>query len=492
MKKFIKQHWYSAIEFRYYEHLLDQRIESQGFYNFYANRLKKTSYLLKQECYYSVFKTIQYSEKISAPFLYKLLINLELYTISKLENNFFKIIRFIFDMITCLVLSALILFLLILLILSIPIFICKKFNNDKINSYDDIYYMDRNTAIHPLLREREFIEFTSLSKNFFDINVEKSFSIIDCFSLLDVLNNFSHKQIWRVLNIFINLCIASPIVYIPKHIKSLKSFLFLSTLDSRNKQNFKRVICVMTRADLGVGLFCEIKNLENVFVYLSSTELTVPHKYFTKGYLTTIDYAFMSCTKVICDLPSKVNLSAQKNPDVKYEVLESISKFHVNNLRNKLIKLISEFNNSNIKVLSFFNSSFGEVGTISDTANENFKKFSSFNIQKYMKKNLSLILITKFKSSFEKILIRGYNVPKHILKKCENYLSNSFDIIAISDIVISVPGSSITFQAAQSDCKVMIYDFEGENDKLRPLENKCCFARVTKFKDVIRKINLMV
>ena len=76
--------------------------------------------------------------------------------------------------------------------------------------------------------------------------------------------------------------------------------------------------------------------------------------------------------------------------------------------------------------------------------------------------------------------------------ECEKHLSNSFDIIAISDIVISVPGSSITFQAAQSDCKVIIYDFENENNKLRPLENKCCLARVTRFRDVFGKINLVL
>ena len=69
----------------------------------------------------------------------------------------------------------------------------------------------------------------------------------------------------------------------------------------------------MTRPDFGVSLFCEINKIESVFIYLSSTELTVPKRYLAKDYITCLDYAFMTSDIIICDIVSKNWLFSQKN-----------------------------------------------------------------------------------------------------------------------------------------------------------------------------------
>ena len=80
----------------------------------------------------------------------------------------------------------------------------------------------------------------------------------------------------------------------------------------------------MTRPDFGAVLFCTIKNVESVFVYLSSTELTVPKKYLDGNYITCLDYAFMSCDKIICDVISEKWLFSQGNQNIKRNLRPSM------------------------------------------------------------------------------------------------------------------------------------------------------------------------
>ena len=91
----------------------------------------------------------------------------------------------------------------------------------------------------------------------------------------------------------------------------------------------------MSRPDFGVGLFCEIKNVENV-LYTYHQQNLQSKKYLTKDYITCLDYAYMSSNTIICDVVSKNWLFSQKNESINFETLNSISKYHVDKRRKDL------------------------------------------------------------------------------------------------------------------------------------------------------------
>ena len=46
-------------------------------------------------------------------------------------------------------------------------------------------------------------------------------------------------------------------------------------------------------------------------------------------------------------------------------------------------------------------------------------------------------------------------MPKNILLDCKKLLLSSFDLFVISKVIVSVPSSSIVFQASQSEKKLL-------------------------------------
>ena len=205
-----------------------------------------------------------------------------------------------------------ILIIIFLFILTFPFYIFKKKYKNSAIVQKDIYFLDKNVVKHPLIREREFIKVTSLSSNFVDVDVDKKIYITDVFKVLHESSIYSIKDILNGLGIILKLFLNSPICTIPIYIKSLKSF-FLISIEILNKNFYpERIVCVMTRPDFGVSLFCEINKIESVFIYLSSTELTVPKRYLAKDYITCLDYAFMTSDIIICDIVSKNWLFSQK------------------------------------------------------------------------------------------------------------------------------------------------------------------------------------
>ena len=492
MKKIADQNWFSSIDNRYQDLLADQKCMSLGYYDFYVKRALGQCSLIKQQSRYNTLKILKYQE--SAPILIKFLIKLDLFLISKLDRFFFKIIRLIFDLPTFIIFCLVVFIVLVIFALSFPFCLVRFLNNyEPPETTTDAYFLDKEILRHPLLARREFVQVTSLSSNFLDISAVRKFSSKDFFCLLDGFSQISFKDLWAGFKLVFSLFLASPNIIIPKVIESLKSFLLLTIAHSRNHFEFKRVICVMVRPDFGVSLFCAIKKIENVFVYLSSTELTIPEKYLSEGYISCIDYAFMGSSRVICDENSYDYLFSQKNYEATFEVLDSISECHVNQKKMELSDFSSVLKTNNVEIISFFDASYGHIGVISNEAYESFKMLLKMDLTSFRKKNVKPLIIAKFKNlGNDKLLIRGFGISKDLILECKEKLSSSFDIFAVSKAVVTVPASSIIFQASQSGLPVLIYDFNGENDNLRPREHDHCIARLTKLEDVMQELKLIL
>jgi hypothetical protein len=490
MKKITNQNWFSSIDVRYNDYLIDKKGRKYLLSDFYSKNLSSKSNLIKKEWYYGILRILKFQNSCNN--FFKFILDIDLLIIKNINNVVLKSFRRILDLIVIIFISLIILMLLIIFIIIFPFYIFEPKNKYSPTVQKDLYFFDKNTARHPLIKEREFIKGTSLSSNFIDLSLESKFYIKDFFKLIFSFSKYSLKDIIEGLGLIFNIFLNAPITIIPNYIKSLRSFLILSIGIVKYSIDPKRVICVMSRPDLGVGLFCITQNIDSVFVYLSSTELTVPKKYANAKYITCLDYAFMSSNIIICDIVSKNWLLSQGNENIRFETLNSISNFYVEKRKKDLSELVTKLKDNNVKVITFFNASFGNSGVVSKEANESFKNFSNINSINIKNKKQRLIIITKFKGASNDLIFKSCNVSKSLLFICKTLLVNSFDLFVVSKVVVSVPSSSIIFQASQSGKKVLIYDFQGENDGLRNLENQHSFKRVTNVENVVEAIYSMI
>ena len=91
MKKITNQNWFSSIDYRYNDYLIDKKGRKYLLSYFNSKNLSSKSNLIKNECYYGILKALKFQNFI-ANFL-KFILELDFLLITNRNNVFIKISR---------------------------------------------------------------------------------------------------------------------------------------------------------------------------------------------------------------------------------------------------------------------------------------------------------------------------------------------------------------------------------------------------------------
>jgi len=470
-----KQHWFSSIDKNLKAQSADQDLVSSGLDNFYNLKDNNTTKGIRSDLFFGSLRLFLRKRQVSK--IFQFIISLDIILLIGVKSLYaypFKLIYTIIKLSIFLV--AVTLFcLLVIFILGITFTNPFRLKNEKI-CIDDFLFIDRAVSNHPLLLSEDLHRFTSVSSSLSEVNADKKVSLSVIVASIKSIPLMTDGFLLRFFQKVYYLVIYSPLCVLPNHFKNLVNIFLLMNACFNNKGIPLRLFSVMVRPNLGINLFCFLNNIENNFIYLSSTEVTVPIGRGKQGLITCLDFAYMGSDVIICDPVSAPWLLGQKNNTLKFEVVQSVSSYYVHKRQNKLRKLITHLKKNNLSVVGLFDASNGINGVISKKAHNDFLRFTN-NIQtNVFEDKENIIWIIKLKKQPGKFTVIGYGVNSLIISQVEKAVSNPFDVFAIANLVISVPSSSIIFQAKQSGVDVIIFDWENENKNLRPMEDN--FIRV--------------
>ena len=470
-----KQHWYSSIDKNLEAQSADQELVSSGLDNFYNLKNNNTTEGIRSDLFFGSLRLFLRKRQLSR--IFQFIISLDIILQIGVKNLYAYPFKLIYTIIKLSLFFVVVILFCLLVIFILGITFTNPFRSKNGNIYiDDFLFIDRAVSNHPLLLFGNFHRFTSVSNSLSEVDADKKVSLSVIVASIKSIPLMTDGFLWRFFQKAYYLVIYSPLCVLPNQFKNLVSIFLLMNACFNNKGIPSRLFCVMVRPKLGVNLFCFLNNIENNFIYLSSTEIYVPRGRGKPELITNLDFAYMGSDVIICDTVSAPCLLSLKNNAVEFEVVQSVSSYYVHHKRNKLRKLITHFKKNNISVIGLFDASNGINGVISTKAHNEFLRFTTNIRTTVFEDNKKIIWIIKLKRQPGKFTVIGYGVNSVIISQVEKVVSSPFDVFAIANLIISVPSSSIIFQAKQSGVDVIIFDWQNENKNLRPLEDS--FIRV--------------
>ena len=223
------------------------------------------------------------------------------------------------------------------------------------------------------------------------------------------------------------------------------------------------VIRIMVKEDITSSVVHRKNNTKTIFVYLSSTELVVD-KLIEEGKSSCHDYTHMISDYVVSSKLSNQWLSTHENNIGSYKNIGPLFSdlIHKSRLNKKDIINYLEIP-SNSSIISFFDHTVGHIGVLTISAYiaflDSMVNLASKNTDKYF-----LFKSKKSLGQLEKIydgeLLHSINKIKS-MSNCiyvNDFHLDSFSTMAISDIVVSAPMSSIIFESLCGGVKTIVYD----------------------------------
>lgn len=210
--------------------------------------------------------------------------------------------------------------------------------------------------------------------------------------------------------------------------------------------------------------FLNRKNVKTIFIYYSSTEEIIKWKIFKS--FTRVNYAFLNYDYFVSDNISINLFKNQKTLIKNYVKIGSIgSDIITENKKRKLIKKNKNKNNLVNKItISFFDHSIGRDGIWNQKDYNQFLKLIYSLLKAF---NYNIVLKTKkseheIKSHFSKdnqILfskIEEYKNFQHFAGY--NKKLGTYELIALSNLIISAPVSSVITETLSAKKKLIVFD----------------------------------
>jgi hypothetical protein len=287
-----------------------------------------------------------------------------------------------------------------------------------------------------------------------DANDHSAVQTFSDYLINDYLKNIKWK-LWSLIHIFLSPLHSRSIL------KSVQNYAYWKAFHRNLKP--KLVLNFMVREDLIASYLHSVNECKSMFVYFSTTQQCIMDLY-DSSFATCYDYAHMKSNYIYSTEISNEWLRTQEVDVDNYindlPIYSGLIRL-IKRTRNKVLDK-KGIDSSKI-VISFFDVTVGQVGVVSESQYIEFldaifntsKIFPNAIIifkSKYQTSNLELRLGVDFKTKLAAIRLQD-----NILF-AENLSLSGHWVIGISNIVISLPLSSIIYEGLASDVPVILYN----------------------------------
>ena len=263
-----------------------------------------------------------------------------------------------------------------------------------------------------------------------------------------------------------------------------------------NNNKVKYFFSNMIPDDIGSNVIKQKHGSKTFFAYYA-THGQVPNKLKFDDFTENSDFSFLKYNTLISNKTSLEWFNKQQNlieNFVNVGSLTSQSVIHLKSpkLRNKIRKLNALKTLKKRKTVSFFDHQLGMGGMMTEKDLKDYFDLFFYIVNKF--KNINFIFKCKYTSViFNKILEQ---------RKLKNNINNNFfiftdidieayELLAISDMVISFPHSSIVDESLSSNIKTFIYDPNNRYSSKNYWYNKIKNLRIINKKKLVEKIRLL-
>ncbi len=209
-------------------------------------------------------------------------------------------------------------------------------------------------------------------------------------------------------------------------------------------------------------------NVKTIFLYFSTTEELIPIS--NKKGFTRVNYVYLNYDYLVAD---KISTKLFKSQKIKVENFIKIgnigSDIILKNKNSKQIKINKKKLklSGKTKIISFFDHSIGRDGVWNQSDYNKLLNNIDLLLQRY-----NFQIIFKSKKTFEELNENFSTKNKELFNKISknkrfkyfaggNKILSSFQIISLSDLVITAPVSSIISETLCASKKVLVYDPNG-------------------------------
>ena len=278
-----------------------------------------------------------------------------------------------------------------------------------------------------------------------------------------LINDYLKNTKWKLWSLF-------HIVLSPAHsrsvLKSTQNYAYWIAIHRNLKP--KLVLNFMVREDLIASYLHSVSECKSMFVYFSTTQQCIKESY-DSSFATCNDYAHLKSNYIYSTQISNDWLRTQQvdvdNYINDHPIYSGLIRL-IKRVRNRVLESLCI--DSRKIVISFFDVTVGQVGVVSEQEYIEFldamlntsKIFTNANIifkSKYKISYLEGRLGVKFKEKLAAIRLRDNIIF------AENYNLTGHRVIGISNIVISLPLSSIIYESLASDVPVIMHNVFKEN-----------------------------
>lgn len=310
---------------------------------------------------------------------------------------------------------------------------------------------------------------------------------------LDLKKNKLYLSFYNVLKIFISLFKFRFILLIKFYYLFQNSFLIYKNINRKVlwdfiliNYNFKFSFRSMQPGYLIDNFFFQNHNVKTYFIYYSNHGQILRKKINVKKS-EYFQYSYLNFYGLIS---SNYSIKWFANQQNNFKNFINIGVFNTHTIFSKITnkKLLRKNLNipNDLKVISFFDNSIGNNGMISLNAYLSFlnSMIIASNIENYKlifksKKTLNQLLAIKNKL-LQKILKQVTN--NHNIIYANNLNVSVEEIISISDLVISLPYSSIGYESYAANKKTLILDYDNNYNENHIFFNK---AKIPKINNLI-------
>ena len=380
----------------------------------------------------------------------------------------------------------------------------KKYGYTSLTFIDDglIGEVSKNNRIFSLFNNSEtlYIDNGNLTSQLwpekvegFGLNALRLEEVVKEINLMDYLKLFyKDASLWR--NKMISLIVKYPFL-VKNCSRAAREFTLWSIF--YNKFNAKYAVSMMVKENLTSSIVHKHNNTNTTFIYFSVTEENV-EQIISKDSSTCHDYTHMICDTVISDQISNDWIKTLENCVSHYVEIGPIFSDLIYQARadkNKIYKKIGL--NTNNTIISFFDQTVGYQGVFTfesyiqfiegmlALANENINIYFLFKSKKH-----SLTLKSMMGEDFEKLLDK-------INESSNCFYANEFDlspyeVLSISNLVVTTPMSSVTFESLFGGVKTISYDPLGQYTHYDIVSNTFMNFNADNYEELKRLFNYWV
>ena len=210
-------------------------------------------------------------------------------------------------------------------------------------------------------------------------------------------------------------------------------------------------------------------NVKTIFLYFSSTEELIKKNF--RDNFTRVNYVYLNYDFFVSDEISIKLFKLQKTKVGKYIKIGNIGADIINANEDEHLLKINKLKiniSNNKKILSFFDHSIGRDGVWNQLDYNLFFKKILLVIRKYKyeiiyksKKNKNE-LFKNFSEENRKLFYEILKFNNFTYLDGKNKKLSAYQIIAMSDLIISAPVSSIISETLSASKKILVYDPNGK------------------------------